>query len=50
MTTEHPGDDDDPVSQNGYTYANNNSVVQIYPQGTAAFAAAAGGFVWIPGF
>ncbi|WP_246145512.1 RHS repeat-associated core domain-containing protein [Bacillus rubiinfantis] len=29
----HPGDDDDPVSQNGYTYANNNPVTTVDPDG-----------------
>ncbi|WKB37079.1 RHS repeat-associated core domain-containing protein [Terrilactibacillus sp. S3-3] len=29
----HPGDDDDPVSQNGYTYAGNNPVMNVDPSG-----------------
>ncbi|WP_445491478.1 RHS repeat-associated core domain-containing protein [Niallia sp. 03133] len=29
----HPGDDDDPISQNGYMYAGNNPVLQVDPDG-----------------
>ncbi|MDM5210821.1 DNRLRE domain-containing protein [Peribacillus sp. NJ4] len=29
----HPGDDDEPISQNGYTYANNNPVMYVDPNG-----------------
>jgi hypothetical protein len=29
----HPGDEDDPVSQNGYTYAGNNPVINVDPDG-----------------
>jgi len=29
----HPGDDDEPLSQNGYTYGNNNSVMNVDPNG-----------------
>ena len=29
----HPGDDDDPLSQNGYTYVENNPVMNIDPDG-----------------
>uniref|UniRef100_UPI0011DC7857 RHS repeat-associated core domain-containing protein n=1 Tax=Bacillus rubiinfantis TaxID=1499680 RepID=UPI0011DC7857 len=29
----HPGDDDDPVSQNGYTYAGNNPLSFVDPTG-----------------
>ncbi|WKB37081.1 RHS repeat-associated core domain-containing protein [Terrilactibacillus sp. S3-3] len=36
----HPGDDDDPVSQNGYTYVGNNPVMEIDPDGNFAFFAA----------
>ena len=32
----HPGDDDDPLSQNGYTYGDNNPVVKIDPDGNDA--------------
>ncbi len=32
----HPGDDDDPVSQNGYTYAGNNPVSMTDPDGEYA--------------
>ncbi|WKB37407.1 RHS repeat-associated core domain-containing protein [Terrilactibacillus sp. S3-3] len=41
----HPGDDDDPVSQNGYTYAGNNSVTHIDPDGEYAWVLA----YFIPG-
>ncbi|MCM3318049.1 DNRLRE domain-containing protein [Rummeliibacillus stabekisii] len=29
----HPGDDDEPLSQNGYTYANGNPVMKVDPNG-----------------
>ncbi|MFT8319897.1 MAG: RHS repeat-associated core domain-containing protein [Bacillus sp. (in: firmicutes)] len=29
----HPGDEDDPISQNGYMYAGNNPVLQVDPDG-----------------
>lgn len=29
----HPGDDDEPLSQNGYTYGNNNPVMNVDPDG-----------------
>lgn len=32
-----PGDEDDPVTQNGYTYANNNPVNMVDPDGHKAF-------------
>lgn len=32
----HPGDDDEPLSQNGYTYANNNPVMYTDPDGEIA--------------
>ena len=42
----HPGDDDEPLSQNGYTYANNNPVMYIDSNGY--FAASA--LYFIPGY
>jgi RHS repeat-associated protein len=33
----HPGDDDDPLSQNGYTYAKNNPMMNIDPNGEFAW-------------
>lgn len=33
----HPVDDDAPISQNGYTYANNNPVMFVNPDGKFAF-------------
>ncbi|RPJ93942.1 hypothetical protein CW357_18035, partial [Rummeliibacillus sp. TYF005] len=32
----HPGDDDEPLSQNGYTYGNNNPVMHVDPNGRIA--------------
>lgn len=34
-----PGDQDDPITQNGYAYANNNPVMFVDPDGYFAFAA-----------
>lgn len=34
----HPGDADEPLSQNGYTYANNNPVMNVDPDGEVAWA------------
>ncbi|GIN88534.1 tRNA nuclease WapA [Heyndrickxia sporothermodurans] len=33
----HPGDEDDPVTQNGYTYGDNNPVMNIDPDGHKAW-------------
>lgn len=33
----HPGDDNDPLTQNGYTYANNNPVIFIDYNGQKSF-------------
>ncbi|MCP1124264.1 hypothetical protein NKR74_13245 [Bacillus sp. 3103sda1] len=43
-----PGDSDDPITQNGYTYADNNPVMHIDPDGQFAMAAAAP-LYFIPG-
>ena len=32
----HPGDDDEPLSQNGYSYANGNPVMNVDPNGEIA--------------
>ncbi|MFJ8119963.1 DNRLRE domain-containing protein [Bacillus mycoides] len=37
-----PGDEDDPVTQNGYTYADNNPVMMTDPDGHAAWWIASG--------
>ncbi|MDH6651021.1 UNVERIFIED_ORG: RHS repeat-associated protein [Bacillus sp. PvP124] len=39
-----PGDDDDPITQNGYTYANNNPVMKVDPDGNFAW-----GLYFVPG-
>ncbi len=45
----HAGLEDNLLTQNGYSYANNNPVMMVDPNGQAALAAAATGSVWIPG-
>jgi RHS repeat-associated protein len=40
-----PGDEDDSVTQNGYTYGNNNPVMNLDPDGNMAFLA---GLAFIP--
>ncbi|WP_283949979.1 RHS repeat-associated core domain-containing protein, partial [Bacillus cereus] len=42
-----PGDDDDPVTMNGYTYGDNNPVMMVDADGHAAIAA---GIYLVPGF
>jgi RHS repeat-associated protein len=42
-----PGDEDDPQTQNGYSYANNNPVMMVDPDGHWAVALAA--VWWVPG-
>ena len=44
-----PGDEDDPVTMNGYTYGDNNPVMKVDPDGHYAIAlAAAGTNFWNP--
>ncbi|MEN0588433.1 RHS repeat-associated core domain-containing protein [Kurthia sp. Hakim RU_BHWE] len=38
----HPGDDDEPLSQNGYSYANGNPIIYIDPNGEAIWLIAQG--------
>ncbi len=42
-----PGDEDDPITQNGYTYVDNNPVMHVDPDGHWAIAA---GVYFVPGF
>ena len=35
-----PGDEDDPVTMNGYTYGDNNPVMKVDPDGHYAIALA----------
>ncbi|MGU3372269.1 DNRLRE domain-containing protein [Bacillus mycoides] len=42
-----PGDEDDPITMNGYTYGDNNPVMMIDPDGHLAFGAA--GIYFVPG-
>ncbi|MDA1607106.1 RHS repeat-associated core domain-containing protein [Bacillus cereus group sp. TH208-1LC] len=43
-----PGDEDDPITMNGYTYGDNNPVMMVDPDGHAAWwiAGALGGAAW----
>ena len=43
-----PGDEDDPITMNGYTYADNNPVMMTDPDGHVAWwvTGALGGAVW----
>ena len=43
-----PGDEDDPITMNGYTYGDNNPVMKIDPDGHVAWwiAGALGGAAW----
>ncbi|WP_052404780.1 RHS repeat domain-containing protein [Bacillus rubiinfantis] len=46
----HPGDDDDPVSKNGYTYAGNSPVLQVDPDGDFFWLAVNVGFAAYDGY
>jgi len=46
----HPGDEDDPVSQNGYTYAGNNPVINVDPDGDFFWMAVNVGFAAYDGY
>jgi len=45
-----PGDDDDPVTQNGYTYADNNPVMGVDPDGPLPWLAINAGFAAYDGY
>lgn len=46
----HPGDEDDPVSQKGYTYAGNNPVINVDPDGDFFWMAVNVGFAAYNGY
>ncbi|MEM5640838.1 RHS repeat-associated core domain-containing protein [Bacillus toyonensis] len=45
-----PGDEDDPVTQNGYTYADNNPVMMVDPDGHWVWLAVNAGFAASDGY
>ncbi|ALZ64714.1 tRNA(Glu)-specific nuclease WapA precursor (plasmid) [Bacillus cereus] len=45
-----PGDEDDPVTQNGYTYAGNNPVISVDPDGHAFWLVVNAGFAAYDGY
>ncbi|PEM80926.1 hypothetical protein CN639_28830 [Bacillus toyonensis] len=45
-----PGDEDDPVTQNGYTYAGNNPVMSVDPDGHAFWLVVNAGFAAYDGY
>ena len=45
-----PGDEDDPITQNGYTYTNNNPVMGVDPDGHAPWLAINAGFAIYDGY
>jgi RHS repeat-associated protein len=45
-----PGDDDDPITQNGYTYADNNPVMHVDPDGHFVWLAVNAGFAAYDGY
>ena len=45
-----PGDEDDPVTQNGYTYGDNNPVMMVDPDGHWVWFAVNAGFAAYDGY
>ena len=45
-----PGDEDDPVTQNGYTYGDNNPVMMVDPDGHWVWFAVNAGFATYDGY
>ena len=45
-----PGDEDDPVTQNGYTYADNNPAMMTDPDGHATWLVVNAGFALYDGY
>nr|WP_276565610.1 RHS repeat-associated core domain-containing protein [Bacillus thuringiensis] len=45
-----PGDEDDPITMNGYTYADNNPVMNVDPDGHWVWIAVNAGFAAYDGY